>query len=141
VSAEVRKRAISTGERVSILVTRLLTATFLAAFVGAIENWFYERFFAPDLYAAGPVFARGVFMVLVTFPFILAALILLGLPTAYVLRRLRAENAFTYALAGAMAGALWASTVFGPITTLGVGTCAFYGLTCALAWWWLRPRS
>lgn len=135
------ERPYSTGDRAVVLVTRALTATFLTAVVGAIENWFYERFFAPELYAAGNPIARGLFMLAISFPYILVGLILLGLPTAYVLSRARAENAFTYAFAGAAAGALWGKVAVGVLTTYGIAMSAFYGCVCALFWWWLRPRT
>lgn len=137
----VHKRPYSTGERVVLLVTRVLKVTFLTAVVGAIENWFYERFFAPELYAAGNPLARAVFTLAITFPYILVGLIVLGLPTAYALMRTRAENAATYALAGTAAGALWGNVAAGMLTTYGIGVSAFYGCLCALFWWRMRPRT
>lgn len=139
VNTGIRQRPFSTTEWVILLVTRVLTATLLTAFVGAVENWLYELFF-PDLYATGNPFARGVFMLAVSFPYILAALVLLGLPTAYGLRRLRSENVFAYAMAGLATGALWGAIVLGS-RSYGIGVTAFYGCVCALFWWWLRPRS
>ena len=140
-STDVQERPYSTGERVVLLVTRALTATFLTAVLGALGNWFYERFFAPDLYAVGDPLARGVFMVAVSFPYVLVGLILLGLPTAYLLSKARAENVFTYALAGAATGALWGKVALGALTPYGIAILAVYGCVCALFWWWLRPRS
>lgn len=141
VSTDVQERPYSRGERVILLITRMLTATFLTALVGAIENWFYERFFAPDLYAAGHPLARGVFMLVFSFPYVLVGFVLLGLPAAYALERMRAGNAFAYALAGAVTGALWGVVAVGVLTTYGVAVSAFYGCLCALFWWRLRPRS
>jgi hypothetical protein len=138
-STGVRERPYSTGERVALLVTRVLTATVLTALIGAIANGFYERFFAPDLYAAGPPLGRGLFRLTMTIPFILVGLILLGLPTAYALARKRAESAFAYALVGTGAGALLGKVAFGFLTTHGYAICAFYGCVCAVFWWWLRP--
>lgn len=139
-STAVQDRPYSTRERIVLLVTRALTATLLTALAGALQNWFYERIFAPDLYAAGNPLARGVAMLAITFPYILLGLIVLGLPTAYALKRVRAENVFTYALAGAGTGALWGKLAAGALTTYGLATSAFYGCVCALFWWWLRPR-
>ena len=137
----VQESQFSTGQRMVLLVTRVLTATFLTAFVGAIENGFYERFFAPELYGAGHPIARGAFLLAFSFPYILVGLILLGLPIAYALMRARAENVVAYALAGAATGALWGKIAIGAVTTYGLATSAFYGCVCALLWWWLRPRT
>jgi hypothetical protein len=108
--------------------------------VGALENWFYERFFAPELYAVGHPLARGVFLLAFSFPYILFGLVLLGLPIAYALMRARVENVLTYALTGGGAGALWGKVALGAVTTYGIAISAFYGCFCALFWWWLRPR-
>jgi hypothetical protein len=138
---EAGTRKYSGGRRAALLILRLLTASFLTALIGAIANWFFELFFAPDLYAAGPPFARGVFVLVVSFPFIITALILLGLPITYALGRFKAESAFVYALAGAASGAAWGALVFGSLTTYGQVACALQGVVCALVWWWLRPRG
>ena len=77
----------------------------------------------------------------VSFPYILVGLILLGFPIAYILARVRAENAFTYALAGAGAGILWGKLALGVLTTTYGIASALYGCLCARFWWWLRPRA
>jgi hypothetical protein len=84
---------------------------------------------------------RGLGVLTLTFPFILTGLILLGLPVAFTLMRVRGENALTYAVIGAGAGALFGKAVIGVATPYGIATSAFYGCTCALFWWWLRPRG
>ncbi|HEX6661284.1 MAG TPA: hypothetical protein VF067_05395 [Sphingomicrobium sp.] len=141
VGTEVHKQPFSTSERVVLLITRMLTATLLTAFVGALENWLYELFFAPDLYAAGNPLARGVFALGLSFPYILVGLLLLGLPIAYALHRLRAESALTYSIAGLVTGSLWGWIALGSQTAYGLLITAFYGIVCALFWWWLRPRG
>ena len=131
---------INAGERAIVLVTRILTATLLTAFVGAIQNWFYERFFAPNLYSAGPPLWRAIGSVGLTLPFIFVGLLVLGLPAAYLLRRGRLESALSYAAAGTTTGTLW-GYVLGFQTTYGYVVSAFYGCSCALFWWMLRPRD
>ena len=137
---DVQARSYGKVEQALLLATRVLATTFLTALAGAIENWGYERFFAPDLYAAGPPLVRAVGALAITFPFILVGLLILGLPAAYVLRRLRTETAISYAATGAVAGVLWGYLI-GFQTTYGFGVSAFYGCTCARIWWWLRPRD
>ena len=134
------QRPFSAGEHAILLVTRILTATLLTAFVGAIQNWFYERFFAPDLYSAGPPLWRAIGMIGLSLPFILMGLLVLGLPAAYLLRRARFESALSYAAAGATTGTVWGA-VLGFQTTYGFVVSAFYGCSCALFWWMLRPRA
>lgn len=135
----ISQRPYSGGERAILLVSRMLTTALLTAFVGAIENWFYERFFAPDLYSAGPPLLRAIWLAVWSFPFILVGLLVLGLPSAYLLRRGRVESAFSYAAAGAATGAVW-GVMLGFQTTYGCAVSAFYGCSCALFWWMLRPR-
>ena len=139
-SVEFQQRSYATGERLFLLVTRMLSAALLTALVGAIENWFYERFFAPDLYATGHPLARGAFMLAISFPYILVGLALLGLPAAYALRRVRAESALVYAITGTITGALWGLIVLEHASTYGSVLSALYGCLCALFWWGLRPR-
>jgi hypothetical protein len=134
-----QERPFSAGERLALLVTRVLTATLLTALVIALENWLYELFFAPDLYAMGNPFARGVFLFAVSFPYILIGLIVLGLPTAYALGRFQVESVLTYGVAGLFTGALWGVMVLGS-HSYGIANAASYGCVCALFWWWLRPR-
>jgi hypothetical protein len=133
---EIQARPYSSGERVVLLVTRVLTTTLLTAVVGAIENWFFERFFAPNLYAAGPPLGRAAWVIAWSSPFILAGLVILGLPTAYLLHRARVENALSYGIAGLLTGTLW-----GYVIVYDFGLSGFYGCVCALFWWLLRPRG
>ena len=140
-TTNVEKRPYSVAEWAILLIARALTAALLTAFVGAIENWLYERFFAPELYAAGPPLSRGVFLAVFSFPYILVGLLLLGLPCAYLLHRMRAESALTYALAGLVTGALWGAVALPNSSPLGFVLCGLYGCVCALFWWWIRPRG
>jgi hypothetical protein len=134
-----QRRPYSKGERAVLLVTRLLTATLLTSLIGAIGNWFYERFFAPDLYAAGPPLDRALWLTGMSIPFVFVGLLILGLPAAYLLRRGRAESAISYAIVGFILGALY-GLVMGPLTTHGYIACGLYGGTCALFWWSWRPK-
>jgi hypothetical protein len=118
----------------------MLAAALLTAIVGAIENWLYEFFFAPELYSAGPPLGRAAFVVAFSFPFVLGALLILGLPTAFVLRRAKIDSMFSYAIAGVILGACW-GRLFGAVTPLGLTVTASYGCCCALLWYWLRPRG
>ncbi|HET9428293.1 MAG TPA: hypothetical protein VFO69_08035 [Allosphingosinicella sp.] len=77
---------------------------------------------------------------MLTFPFILVGLIVLGLPAAYLLRRGKLESALSYAAAGGLGGAIWGG-ILGFQTTYGSAVSAFYGVTCALFWWVLRSRA
>lgn len=117
----------------------MLTVTFLTALAGAIENWFYERFFASELYAAGHPLARGVFALAFSFPYILVGLVLLGLPADYALRRLRLDGPFPFAVTGAATGVIWGLILLPYVTAYGYFNTAFYGCVCALFWWLLRP--
>lgn len=136
---ELRERPYNQGERGILLASRVLATSLLTAVLGTIENWGYERFFAPELYAAGPPFARATWLIALTLPFVLVGLLIVGLPTAFVLRRVRLESALIYAAVGAVTGAL-----FGAIwsqTGYGYAVSAFYGCACALIWWALRPKG
>jgi hypothetical protein len=135
----ISQRPFSRSERTILLVSRVLTAALLTALVGGIENWFYERFFAPELYSAGPPAARAIGLVAWSFPFVLVGLIVVGLPSAYLLRRVGMESALSYAAVGAVTGAVW-GVILGSQTTYGYAVSAFYGCSCALFWWILRPR-
>jgi hypothetical protein len=135
----IREQAYSKGEWAALLVTRVLIAALLTALLGAVENWFYERFFAPELYAVGPPLGRAIWLAAFSFPFILVGLLLLGLPIAYLLHRWRVESAPFYALLGMASGGVWGSLI-GFQTNYGFAVSAFYGCSCALFWWRLRPK-
>ena len=123
------------------MARRAFAASLLTAVIGGVQNWLYERFFAPDLYATGPPLARAIWAIVFSFPFILAGLLLLGLPVAFLLRRARAENSLTYAVTGAAGGCLWSTLIGFDATNYGIALAAFYGCACALFWWWLRPKA
>jgi hypothetical protein len=137
---EVQESLQTQFQRALRLAARVLIAALLTALVGAAENWFYERFFAPELYVTGDPVVRAAFAATLTFPFILAGLVIVGLPVAYLLRRIRAESGVVYAAAGAVSGLLVGAAI-GFQTTYGFLVSAFYGCSCALFWWWARPKS
>lgn len=134
------QRPFNQGEWVILTASRTLTTTLLTACAGAIQNLFYERFFAPDLYSAGPPLLRAIWLFVFSLPFILVGLLLLGLPTAYLLHRARAESALSYGVAGAAMGALFGG-FWGFHTLYGYAVSVFYGCSCALFWWMLRPKA
>jgi len=140
VTTALRQPPYTKSERAILLVTRLLTATLCTALIGAIGNWFYERFFDPSLYAAGPPLGRAFVLAAISIPFIFVGLIILGLPAAYLLRRVQAESATSYGIMGFILGALY-GFIAGPVTPLGYVVCGLYGGTCALLWWWRRPKG
>lgn len=119
---------------------RLLMAAMLAAAAGALGNTFYEFFFDRGAYAAGPVLARAAFAFAFPFPFILAGLLIVGTPMAYVLRRLQLDNLIAFGLAGAFAGA-----AIGVVSASGLPrlqmTFAVYGCVSAIAYRALRKRG
>jgi O-antigen/teichoic acid export membrane protein len=141
VKTDYPQRSFSRTERVILIASRTLTATLLTAFAGAIQNWFYERFFAPDLYSAGPPLSRAMWAVVFSFPFILLGLLLLGLPAAYLLHRGRVESALSYGVAGAAMGAIFGAFWGFHASAYGYAVSAFYGCSCALFWWMLRPKA
>ena len=135
----------SRSDRIILCARGVLTAALLTALVAAFANWINERIFAPELYAAGHPLARAVFVMVLTFPFILGGLLVLGIPAALCLWRFRVQNILTYALAGVVTGILWGVTVvamFRP--TFGITphiVDATFGSVSMLFWWGLRPRQ
>ncbi len=111
-----------------------MIASLLTSLFGAIANLVYERFFDPTAYAAGPVLARFVFAFTVPFFFILAGLIFLGLPIAYVLRLFKLENWFSLAISGAGAGYLIGAAAASGLPHLQI-LFTLYGCGAVLAWW------
>jgi hypothetical protein len=73
---EVQESLQTQFQRALRLAARVLIAALLTALVGAAENWFYERFFAPELYVTGDPVVRAAFAATLTFPFILAGLVI-----------------------------------------------------------------
>jgi hypothetical protein len=123
------------------LAARLFLTTVATAASGAVANFFYERFFAPDLYAAGPPILRAAFALAITSPLILAGLIFLGLPLSFLLKRLGIENAISYAVTGALSGVAFGVILTQLHHTELLVTAASYGTTCALFWWWFRFKA
>jgi energy-converting hydrogenase Eha subunit A len=127
-------RPYSLGERSVLITSRLLSTAAIAGLIGAVINFFYEKIFDPEAYAAGPALARGLFLFVWTIPFIIVALIFLGLPTSYLLRRLGWENWPTYSLVGAALGAGFLYALFPSLTPYGICMGAVYGSVCATIW-------
>ena len=128
-------------EQLANFVVRLFAATLLTSLVGAVANFIYELLLRPDLYAAGHPLPRAGFAFILFSPFILAGLIVLGLPTAYLLRRLNAENGMVYAATGVLTGELWGLAILELGTPEGAIMSGLLGGACALFWWWLRHKS
>lgn len=131
--------APNAGKGIRSFARRLLAAAALTAAVGAVGNTFYEFFFDPQADATGPVLARAAFAFAFLFPYILAGLLVVGAPTAFILRRFRMDNLVVFGLAGALAGA-----AIGVIAASGFPrlqmTFAVYGCVSAIAFWALRRR-
>jgi len=144
-SPAAHKLAYSRADRVIFVARGILTATLMTAVVAAIVNWAYERFLAPDLYAAGPPLARAVFVVGLTVPFILGGLLIFGIPAAWVLRRLGSQNVLTFAIAGAVTGVVWGQTVVALVRPT-FGTTPYivdgvFGATSMIFWWLISPKD
>lgn len=133
-------RPYSPNERAILIACRLLTTAAITGFIGAVLNLIYERFFDPAAYAASPALARGLFVFVWTIPFILTALIFLGLPTSYLLRRRGWENWPTYSLVGAAIGAGFLYALFPILNLHGISWGAIYGCICASVWFALKRR-
>lgn len=126
--------------RFATLAARLFLTTVATAALGAVANFFYERFFATDLYAAGPAILRGAAALVIASPFILAGLIILGLPLSFLLKRLRVENSVSYAVTGALSGIAFGVALTRAHHVEMFAMAAFYGMACALFWWWFKPK-
>jgi hypothetical protein len=83
---------------------------------------------------------RGLYVFAWTVPFLLVALILLGLPTTYLLRRLGWENWTTYSLVGATLGAGFLYALFPSLNLHGISLGGIYGSICATIWFALGRR-
>ena len=77
-----------------------------------------------------------LFWTAMTFPYILAALLGLGLPISWLLMKARLENPLTYAVAGIAAGLLFDHLLL----QLSPAWGAAFGVTCALSWWFIARR-
>ena len=128
----------STASSLWLAAYRPVAVVLLTAFVVATQNTLEERFFHPELYSTGPWLGRWVFVFIVSIPFIFSGLLFLGLPASYALRRLSAETALNYALAGVVTGAIW-GLVMTDRDAADVVRTAFFGATCSLFWWLFRP--
>lgn len=115
-------------------------AAALTAAAGALGNTFYEFFFDPEAYTAGPILARAAFAFAFPFPFILAGLLIVGTPTAFFLRRFHLDNLIVFGLAGALAGAAIGFVVASGLPRLQTAF-GVYGCVSALTYWALRQRT
>ena len=137
VTIEVPKRPYSTGEKILLFVVRMLTATiFCALLLTAIVLSYDHAVTGRDGYA----FSDGMFLLAVSIPFIFGGLVVLGLPAIYALARWKAESARNYALVGAATGVIWGAIIAPKVIAFFV-ISALCGCSCALFWWWLRPRN
>lgn len=67
--------------------------------------------------------------------FVVPASVTVGLPTAYVLRKLHHESGFAYGLSGILFGTSLPVLVFGPVGWFASIFGAIGGLATALFWW------
>lgn len=128
-----------TASSLWLTASRPLAVLLLTAFVVATANTLEERLLDPELYAVGSALGRWAFVFVVSIPFILSGLILLGLPASYVLRRFNAETGPNYAFAGFLGGAIWGLIVTDR-DARDIVLAAFFGATCLLLWWLLNPK-
>lgn len=128
------------GKAVGSFVGRLLMAAALTAAAGALGNTFYEFFFDPEAYAAGPVLARAAFAFAFSFPFVLVGLLIFGTPTAFFLRRFHLDNLTVFGLAGAFAGAAIGFIVASDLPRLQTAF-GVYGCMSAVAYCALQQRT
>jgi hypothetical protein len=135
-----QNRPYNLGKQSILVASRLLATAIITAFIGAFLNFFYRKFFDPEAYAAGPPVTRAIFSYALTIPFVLLALIIVGLPTSYLLRRLGLENWLIYALVGAALGVGFLYAVLSYLTPFGIGAGAIYGSICAIIWFALSRK-
>ncbi|SEJ66422.1 hypothetical protein SAMN05428950_102457 [Sphingomonas sp. OV641] len=128
------------GKAIGSFVGQLLMAATLTAIAGALGNSFYEFFFDPEAFAAGPVFARAAFAIAFPFPFILAALLVVGTPTALLLRRLHLDNLIVFGLVGAFAGVAIGLALASGLPGLQT-VFSIYGCVSAVTYWALQQRK
>ena len=128
------------GKAVGSFIGRLLMAATLTAAAGALGATFYEFFFDPESYAAGPVLARAAFAFAFPFPFILAGLFVVGAPTALLLRRFHFDNLIVFGLAGAFAGAAIGFALASGLPRLQTAF-SVYGCVSAVTYWALQQRK
>lgn len=123
-----------------LVACRLLATATITALIGAVLNEFYRVFFDPELYNSGPRLSGAIFFCVLTIPFILTGLILLGLPTSYLLKRLKLENWLSYAFVGATLGVGFLYALLSYLTPFGIGSAAVYGCLCATVWFAFRRK-
>ncbi|WP_423141792.1 hypothetical protein ACOYW6_00020 [Parablastomonas sp. CN1-191] len=136
-----REIPYSPTEKSVLIASRVLTTTLLAALLGAVINYFYELFFDTAFANAGSALTRGIWTTIWAIPFILVAILVLGIPASYLLRQLRLENWVSYALCGAALGILFLYVLFPSMTLFGMGAGAIYGGLCASIWFGLKPKA
>jgi len=135
----------------------ILLVVLLTASAGATWNTIYEYVFRKDLWNAGPPVGRWLFALVVASPIILAALLCIGLPTTWLLAKLRTEGPTQYAAVGALGGlAFWPAIVVpwswfddipsGPLPdniapAPLLAWTAVYGVVCAALWFLIARRK
>ncbi len=134
-------RPHSAAKQSILVASRLLATATITALTGVVLIEFYEIFFFdPEYYNLGSHLTRAIFYCVVTIPFILTGLILLGLPTSYLLKRLKLESWLSYALVGAALGAGVPYALLSYLTPVGIGGAAVYGCLCAIVWFAMRRK-
>lgn len=129
-----QNRPYSLGKQSILVASRLLATAILTAFIGAVLNFLYRKYFDPEAYAAEPSVTQAIFSYALTIPFILLALLIVGFPTSYLLRHLGLENWLIYALVGAALGVGFLYAVLSYLTPSGICIGAIYGSICAIIW-------
>ena len=109
----------------------------LTSAIASVADSLYEFFFAPDLYDAGPPLARFLFGVVLMFPFILVALLVIGVPISLALHRVGMGGYLPHLLAGAGFGLL-VGYLLGFQGAYGFIASAVYGAICAILWRWSK---
>jgi hypothetical protein len=93
-----------------------------------------------EAYGSSLPLSVTIFIYVLTIPFILTGLILLGLPTSYLLKRLKLESWLSYALVGAALGVGCVYALLSYLTPFGIAAGAGYGCPCAIVWFALRRK-
>lgn len=133
------RRQLLSRNSPSGVAARLIAAAALTAALGSLAGMICERLFDPEGYAAGPPLARAAIAFAVPFPFVFAGLLVVGVPVAYTLRRLRLESGIGYALAGTAAGGLIGIALATGLPRTQI-LCVAYGCVSAVSLWMLLLR-
>ena len=132
--------ALSTAQRWRGVTARVLGASALTALLAAVLNGIEEALNAAP-HNAPPALLRGLGAFIFALPYTIVGLLVLGLPSALLLRKFRAESALTYAAIGAVLGIVWLFLLLRPLNAATLAFGALSGCACALSWWVLRPKT